>query len=175
MPSGRHGGTHNNACRVEVYRPSIRAWKEIRGDIVRLEREAFGEGAFEPWYLRRELNDRANVVVLMREGATGSVVGFTCAAPFVNVEGGGGATKDTAYVLDTVIDERSRGQGLVGGMMRLLEAELRRRGFRFLERDAAVAHGYAANIAKAYAGRIVHQGESHESEWGPQVRFRIRL
>ena len=61
-----------------------------------------------------------------------------------------------------------------------LDEELSRRGYMFIERDAADDKGsegteenYADKLRKNYRERIVAE-ESHDSEYGPQVFFRMR-
>lgn len=163
-------------CRTEIFAPSPARWKRIAPDIVRLEQQAFGSGAFDAEYLGDELSNPENVVVLLRSTRDGRIVGFTYATTIDLMEEGRGEEWDeTAYIPDTVIDSAYRGRGLLSSLMRTLEDELRRRGYRFLERDAVIAHGYAAKIERAYRDRIVERGEPHPSPWGPQVHFRIRL
>ena len=58
--------------------------------------------------------------------------------------------------------------------METLEAELRRRGYKYIERDTAVEGGYADNVRKNYAGRIIEE-QPHPSEYGDQVFFCMTL
>jgi len=141
-----------------------------------LERQAFGDRAFESGYLREELIDPAHVVVLLTGEESSRVRGFTYAIPVTEIEPHRARrAADTAYIADTVLDTELRGRGLVGVMMSCLEDELRRRGFKYVERHAAVARGYAGKISKHYGARIEVQRRPNQSEWGPQVFFRIRL
>ena len=162
-------------CAAEVYNPTHTPWAAIREDILRIERAAFGVQAFSEGILRRDFTDVDSIVILLRDTEIGKIVGFTYAEP-----GGYGAADDTdedqktAYINDTVLDPHYRGQQLVGVMMSLLERELIARGYAYLERDAVVANRYAANIQKVYGSRIV-TSTPHDSIYGPQVFFRIRL
>jgi hypothetical protein len=141
-----------------------------------LERQAFAKGAFESDYLREEFCDSSHVVVLLIGPDGPKVRGFTYAVPVIAIEPyRAPKASDTAYIADTVLDSELRGHGLVGVMMSCLEVELKRRGFKFLERHAAVAHGYAGKISKHYRLRIEVQRRPSLSEWGSQVFFRIRL
>lgn len=167
------GETHPVAA---VHRPSWPGWLRIRADIVRIENEQFGEGAFDEEYLAYEFTRPVNTVVLLRDAITGTVVGFTYAVPVGEIDPDRERESgETAYICDTVLDGAHQGMGLVARLMRVLENELRVRGYRFIERDAAVGNGYAAAIERAYGDRIVGQGEPHDSEYGPQTFFRIRL
>jgi hypothetical protein len=55
-----------------------------------------------------------------------------------------------------------------------MEEELRNMGYVYFEIDAVTANNYAGNIAKFYKYRIL-KSEPHDSRWGPQVYFRIKL
>lgn len=81
---------------------------------------------------------------------------------------------NTAYIVNTGIHPDFQKRHLLGPMMSLLEKELIRRGYTHIERDSAVANNFAANIDKHY-GDQVEEMEVHDSEYGPQVYFRIRL
>ncbi len=162
--------------RAEVYDPQSRAWDRIAPDVMRIEREQFGEGAFDEEYLADEFTDPENTAVVLIDTVSERVAGFTFAVP-ASLKGWAHSSdrKDGAYVCDTALDYDHQGRALVGAMMIVLEEQLRRRGYRYLERDAAVENGYAAKIERAYAGRIVTQGRPRMSEYGPQVFFRIDL
>ncbi|GAC1514882.1 MAG: hypothetical protein NVS2B16_22300 [Chloroflexota bacterium] len=161
---------------ADVFHPSMSAWLDVRADIMRIETEQFGDGAFDEEYLAYEFTDPANTVVLMRDTETDTVFGFTYAIPVGDVDPARWAPPDhTAYICDTALDHDHQRRGLVADMMAVLEEELRRRGYRYLERDAAVSNGYADKIARAYGDRIVAQSEPHSSDYGMQVFFRIRL
>lgn len=152
------------------------AWRNVAGDIMRIEREAFGKGAFVESYLRYEFQDLANIVVVLLARESARVVGFTIAGPVgTTYQHRFLESRETAYISDTVIEEASRGQGLVGLMMTCLEAELKMVGYRFVERHAAVEYGYADKIARHYGDRVMFRSQPRDSEWGPQVFFRIRL
>jgi len=159
-----------------VYDPQSMTWDRIEPDVVRIEREQFGDGAFDEEYLAGEFTDPENTAVVLIDSVSERVAGFTYAVPASLVDRAySSPNKGTAYVCDTAIDFAHQGRGLVGAIMTVLEEQLRCRGYRYLERDAAVENGYAAKIERAYAGRIVTQGEPQVSEYGPQVFFRIDL
>jgi hypothetical protein len=168
--------TPDDGHTAHIWQPATESWHLLEPDIMFLERQAFGDKAFEAKHLKTELTDPTHVVALLRDGGTSRVMGFTYAIPVTEVEPHRApAAANTAYIADTVLEEGLRGRRLVGVLMASLEDELRRRGFKFLERHAAVAHGYAAKISKHYSTRIEAQRRPNESEWGPQVFFRIRL
>lgn len=159
-----------------VFDPTRDSWDSIRDDILRIENEQFGDGAFQDDYLGHEFGDPANTAVVLRDEATSRVAGFTYAVPIGLIEWDRVLeSRDTAYICDTALGAAYQGRRLIAPMMAALERELRRRGYQFLERDAAVSNGYAAKIERAYGDRIVVQGEPRDSEYGPQVFFRIRL
>lgn len=159
-----------------MYDPQSMRWDHVAPDVMRIERQQFGDGAFDEEYLAGEFTDPENVAVVLIDTVSERVAGFTYAVPASLVDRAYSfPNKGTAYVCDTAIDFAHQGRGLVGAMMTVLEVQLRRRGYRYLERDAAVQNGYAAKIERAYAGRIITQGEPHLSEYGLQVFFRIDL
>jgi GNAT superfamily N-acetyltransferase len=166
---------HASEYRVVLHDPNVVAWHAIAGDVMRIEREAFGRGAFEEAYLRSEFEAPENAAVLLqRDGVV--VAGFTLAGPIDRFDQGRyRESKETAYISDTVIEATARGQRWIAVLMEGLERELRRRGYRFVERHAAVANGYAGKISRAYGDRVVCRGRPLPSEWGPQAFFRIRL
>lgn len=59
-------------------------------------------------------------------------------------------------------------------MLDVLDLELLKKGFKFLERDSVTANDFADNIRKAYKGRILLENR-HGSKFGEQVFFRINL
>ena len=151
---------------TDVFAPSTTSWKEIRERIILLEREAFEERAFSDEDMSADFSDEKNSIVLLKQDGSNKIIGFTYAKP---------ESPETAFMWDTVIDKDFRGKNLVGMLMACLEQELKRKGYIYLEREAAVAHNYARNIAKAYKGRIMEQSAPHDSVYGQQVFFRIRL
>jgi GNAT superfamily N-acetyltransferase len=128
-----------------------------------MERREWGDQAFDEAYFRERLADPAAVVVVLRTAA-GRVAGFQIAV----------ADGDSLYVEDTLIAKPHRGKGYVAMLARALEREARRRGYRFVTRDAAIANGYADAIERAYGNRIVERYD-HPSEYGPQRYFKIAL
>jgi GNAT superfamily N-acetyltransferase len=75
---------------------------------------------------------------------------------------------------DTIIQNEHRGKGLLGELMSTLETELKKRGFKYLERNALTANNFAENISKHYNDRII-KSFPLDSRWGPQIFFRIKL
>jgi GNAT superfamily N-acetyltransferase len=159
--------------RASIFDPEDDRWDRVATHVCGLEREAFGVGAFSAAYLHGEFVSTANTVSLLV--ARDAVVGFSIASPMEIFDPVRERDTDTAYISDTVISAGWRGKGLIRLMMQELERELCRRGFLFMERDAAVASGYAASIERAYGERIVRQRGPRDSEWGLQMWFRIQL
>ena len=164
---------------AELYDPMGEPWEAIRDTIIRIESEQFGDGAFDEETLKNYFTDSNSTTVFLREEGTRHIIGFTNAVPT------NGLYDDefhperafdphTAYIMDTAIDRAYTGRHLVGKLMTVLEEELRRKGYTHIERDAATANRYAANIEKIYGERILFS-KPHDSEWGPQVFFRIKL
>jgi len=105
-----------------------------------------------------------NVVVLLKEAE--KILGFSFAIP---------AKHETAYIYTTKIDPQYHGKRLVGVIMDLMEAELRKREYKYITRHARVSNDYANKIIKHYGDRIIEQQEHSSPSYGKQVFFKIRL
>jgi ribosomal protein S18 acetylase RimI-like enzyme len=155
--------------RVESWsRESNRSWSTIKDRIAELEHECFGEDAFSPSELRLSFNGRQSVVVLLWEGRSdGSrLVGYTQAQPADDPA--------TYYIANTAIARTHQGRGLVKLLMDQLYADIRAVGARFIERDAAIANGYADKIVRFHAADVLETFD-HDSPYGPQRFIRMRV
>ena len=176
-----------DSCIVEIYDPKKISWNEIKEDILRVEISAFGEEkAFDEEMLQEAFENPDSIVIMTRDAKTNRIVGFTYAEPTVTAypeEYPERETRtDTAYISDSAFEDLYQGHGLISPMMEELENQLVQRGFSFMERDSADSkrdesfneETYAQKIRKNYGNRIVKE-EFHDSEYGPQVFFRIKL
>ncbi len=154
-----------NTYEVEIFDPTKRSWEDIKERIIFIEQEAFGDKSFSDENLSDDFQNANNVVVLLKD--SDYIVGFVYAEP-ANKE-------ETALICDIVIEKKSRQKHLAGILMGGLEEELKKRKYKYIEMDTAVANNFAANISKQYKNRIIEQGEPHDSIWGQQVFFRIKL
>jgi ribosomal protein S18 acetylase RimI-like enzyme len=155
--------------RVESWtRGSSRSWNTIKRRIVELEHECFGEDAFSPSELRLAFNARQSLVVLLWEGpsAGAGLIGYTQAQP--------GDDPETYYIANTAIATSHQGRGLVKLLMDRLYADVRAAGARYIERDAAIANGYADKIVRFHAAEVLETLD-HESPYGPQRFIRMRV
>lgn len=153
------------APEAEIFDPSEESWDSVREEILRLDRLCFGDKSFSEEELRASFENPEHIVVLLRQ--LERIIGFSSAAPDEDAEG-------ALYIDTTDILPEEQGKGHVVTLMKLLEAEARRRGYAFLTRNAARENGYADKIQKNYADRIVETYEN-DSEYGPQQYFKIRL
>lgn len=154
-----------NNYEVEIFDPKKHSWSDIKERIISIEHEAFGDKSFSDEDLSNDFQNVNNVVVLLKD--SNNILGFVYAEP-ANKE-------ETALICDIVIEKKSRQKHLAGILMDSLEEELKKRKYKYIEMDAAVANNFAENISKQYKSRIVEQGEPHDSIWGKQVFFRIKL
>jgi hypothetical protein len=171
-------------CEPEVYNPLEVPWEQIKDDILRIERVHFGDNAFDEATFIDAFADLDGAHVLLRDTHNRRVVGFTYALPAEKsydeefhperLNEIRALDARVAYIEDTAIDPEYTGHRLVGPLIAKLEEALVKKGYGYLDRDAAVVNNYAANIAKAYGDRIVAR-YPHDSRYGPQVFFRIRL
>jgi ribosomal protein S18 acetylase RimI-like enzyme len=147
---------------------AARPWGTIKDRIVELEHECFGDDAFSPSELRRSFNGRQSVVALMWERRSGGdiLIGYTQAQPADDPA--------TYYIANTAIARSHQGRGLVKLLMDQLYADVRAAGARFIERDAAIANGYADKIVRSHAGDVLETFD-HDSPYGPQRFIRMRL
>jgi ribosomal protein S18 acetylase RimI-like enzyme len=157
-----------------LYNPNKLPWEKIKEEIIDVETEAFKEKAFSDEELAEDFQNEKNVVVLLKD--THKIIGFTYAKPAeVFTKENIPEKEKTAWVCDTIIKKEFRGKKLVGNMSDLLERELKKRDYKYIARNPAVANNYAQNISNIYRDRIVQQEGPTDSEWGPQMFFRIKL
>lgn len=155
--------------RVESWsRGRARPWNTIKDHIAELEHECFGEDAFSPYELRRAFTGRRSLAVLLWDGASdgGRLIGYTQAQP--------AEAPETYYISNTAIAKRHQGRGLVKLLMERLFADVRSAGARFLERDAAIANGYADKIERSHSADVLETFD-HDSPYGPQRFIRMRV
>ena len=145
-------------------RSGARSWDAVQERIGEIEREVFGEDAFSPDELRAAFTDRENLVVLLWDG--GVLIGYTQAGP--------ARAPDTYYIANTAIATSYQGRGLIRLLMDRLYTEVRAAGAHFIERDAAIANGYADKIVRFHAADIVRTRD-HDSPYGRQRFIRMRL
>lgn len=160
---------------TKIFTPSLANWELIKNKILFIEKEAFGSGAFGEEKIMTDFLDPKNIVVLLKDQTTDEVVGFTYAKPFEpETDDSPALPGETAWVWDTVIQKEYRGRSLLGQMMSVLEIELKKLGFKYMERNALTANDFAENISKHYKDRII-KNFPLDSRWGPQIFFRIKL
>jgi ribosomal protein S18 acetylase RimI-like enzyme len=156
--------------RVESFsRAGPRSWDTVKDRIREIELETFGpRHAFSEDDLRVMFNGRQSTAVLLWDGdeLASTLVGYTQAAP--------ARRRDTYYIANTAIAKRHQGRGLVKLLMDRLYSDVAARGARFIERDAAIANGYADKIVRVHAADILETLD-HGSPYGPQRFIRMRV
>jgi GNAT superfamily N-acetyltransferase len=154
--------------RVESFgRQSARSWNTIKQRVREIEGECFGEDAFSPGELQAAFNGRQNLAVLLWDGtADGLLVGYTQAQP--------ARAADTYYIANTAIAKSHQGRGLIKLLMEQLYADVRAAGAHFIERDVAIANGYADMLMRVHAADILRTRD-HDSPYGPQRFIRMRV
>jgi ribosomal protein S18 acetylase RimI-like enzyme len=93
------------------------------------------------------------------------LIGYTQAEP---------RAPDTFYIANTAIAKSHQGRGLVKLLMEQLYADVRAAGARFLERDVAIANGYADKLTRLHAADVLETYD-HVSPYGPQRFIRMRV
>jgi ribosomal protein S18 acetylase RimI-like enzyme len=150
-------------------RRSPRSWDTIKHRIAELEHECFGQHAFSSNELRLAFNGRQSLSVLLWRGPASdeaNLIGYTQAQP--------AEAADTYYIANTAIAKSHQGHGLVKLLMEQLYADVRAAGARFIERDAAIANGYADKIVRFHATDVLETFD-HDSPYGPQRFIRMRV
>jgi len=151
--------------RVESFsRNGTRSWDSIKERIGQIEHEVFGDDAFSPDELSAAYNGRQILAILLFDGAV--LVGYTQAGP--------ARARDTYYIANTAIAKTHQGRGLIRLLMERLYADVRAAGAHFIERDAAIANGYADTIVRSHAEDIVRTRD-HDSPYGRQRFIRMRV
>jgi len=160
--------------KATLYNSKELSWEKIKREIISIEREAFGEKSFSDKQLAIGFQYEKSVIVLLKDDQ--KIIGFTYAQPAEVFTKENIPNKEkTAWVVDVVIKKEFRGRNLVGSMASVLEEELKKRGYEYFVTNAAIANNYAKNISDVYKDRIVKQEGPHDSEWGPQISFIIKL
>ncbi len=161
---------------VKIFDNNPSQWAEIKETILSLEKEAFGKEAFTEEALKEDFLDTKNIIVLLKNTESNEVVGFAYAKPFDDPETNDSPTKlgETAWIWNIIIQKEYRGKGLSGKMLAIIEEELKKLGFKYLEMNARIANNFANNISKHYKDRII-KSSPLDSRWGPQIFFRIKL
>lgn len=160
---------------VEIFDNNLSSLVDIKEKILYLEKEALESQVFTEEVLKADFLDSKNTIVLLKNTELKEIIGFAYAKPFEpETEDSPAKPGETAWMWDTIIQKEYRGRNLLGVMMSTLEKELKKRGFKYLERNALVANNFAENISKHYKDRII-KSFPLDSRWGPQVFFRIKL
>ena len=169
------GGTAQRGFRVEIHSGSPTLWARCGEEILEVERSAFvnPDERLPREVLERDVSDPTTIVGLLTCG--GTLTGFTyLELPSRVSPGRDHEDADVRHVSDTAIRRELQGTRLVGTLMSMVEVELAARGVRFLTRNAKIPSGYADKVARHYRDRIIERHD-HESPWGPQRWFRIKL
>ena len=154
-----------NEIRVESFGLNgTRSWDSIKERIGEIETGVFGDDAFSPDELRAAFNGRQSLAVLLWDGTV--LVGYTQAGP--------ARASDTYYIANTAIAKSHQGRGLIRLLMERLYADVRAAGAHFIERDAAIANGYADKIVRSHSADIV-MTRDHHSPYGRQRFIRMRV
>jgi hypothetical protein len=148
---------------AHLIKPSPSNWKTFGEQIYKIEKDIFGEKSLDEKMMESDINDTNTSLVLLKEGD--SIVGFTYSLP----EGDG-----IARIVDTVLTKEYQNKGYVALLMKALEIELKKKGYKYITRDAVIENGYADKITKNYTSQIVETNE-FVGEWGEQRHFKIRL
>jgi len=148
---------------AEIVQNSEKTWSIVGEQLYKIKFENFRDNFFSKKVFKEDFENAENIFAVVRNNENNLILGFTYAVPTSYDE-------KEAYIRCTAISPEYQNKGLISKLMSTLEPELRRRGYDFFSRDAAVDNGYADKIKKYYADRIVKTGPN-----GRQQYFQIKL
>jgi|SRR5581483_6196849 len=128
---------------ANVFNPTLDNWQHVRERIVQIEQENFGDGAYSEEELSEAFANPNNTTVVLYD-VYGNVIGYSYAIPITKYyPKRKKEIRETVFIDSTAIDKKQQGKGNVGILIDKLEDELKAKGFRYIERTAAVPNGYA--------------------------------
>jgi len=145
---------------------NIKDWAKISKSLFEIEKECFGDLSFSQKDIYRYFTDPNVIAIILKY--KDDVIGFSF---------GFSSEKYSFFIYDTAIRKEFQGKKLVSSIMNLLEKELQRRGYKYIEREVEICNGYAEKIRKHYGERIIEEGMPHTSVYskGKQIFFKIRI
>jgi hypothetical protein len=127
--------------------------------------------------LEKAFESPETTVITLDDPNTGELAGFTLSMPIGKMYPERESESDeTSYIYFTVLQEKFRGQKLVGKLTDPLFVDLANNGYKFVERDSMIEDGYADKISRHYEGSIVESYDhTRFPEVGPERFFRIDI
>jgi len=147
----------------------------IIAQIISIEREAFGDKAFTEKQILNDFYKDENTIILLFATSNDALIGFTYAKPSDEEHSSDPAHTRTAFIWDTAIHTDFRGRGLSTLLIETMDSELQHREYTHVEREASTKNGYVTHISTHYGNHIEIESVPHNSRYGEQVFFRIRL
>ena len=165
----------NQRINTEVYNPEIIPWRYIRKPIEDIDKVAIPKISFGSTLLKTMFVDPKNTVILLRSSQ--KIIGYAVAKPIGEIDRNRTEENaETAYVSITALHPNFQRQRLVHPLLDALDEELQRRGYRYVERAARIAFGYARTLEEKYRDFIVNtKTEKHPYLKEPMLYMRIRL
>lgn len=163
--------------KAEIFTIHHSVWEVARA-LEAVEKLNFGHNGFDAGFIVNEIMAPGGVTVLLLDGDR--VVGYTAAtsAEFIYNHYSHYRSrdpKDAAYITNSSIHPDYQHKGYIWLMMDVLEAELRGKAYKFLDRDSKADLGYANKVVARYADRVVFAKDAEHTEWGTQRYIRVSL
>lgn len=131
---------------------------------------------------------KVNTVILIKKPSSNSVFGFIYAEPAENIYNksedellnffperlSNPDIESTAYITDLAFERSGMAGGGVKSITGILLSELKKNNYSFVEMDATTNFGLAESIKKDFGDYVIESTE-HDSEYGPQVFFRMKI
>lgn len=171
-----------NRCKASVYMPSVFPWTMVKGPVLDIAKQHFGSNVYTEQEVMADFTDPRCVVVISQDLLTSRIIGYSYAAPLnkypeevdysIPREDNG---VQTAYIWGTALDAEYTGNHIVEDIMTVMETELKKKQFKYFERNAKYDNGYSTKIRRSYGSRILFSSSCMDCDHGAQEFFRIEL
>jgi len=117
---------------VETLELSSKTWEDLKEDILRIEKECFGETGLEEEDFTNIAHSPDGIVALLKKGQ--KILGYTIGGQDENEE-------KTITIYSTAITPEEQGMGYVESLVGSFESEARKRGYLFHKSNEFVPEG----------------------------------
>src|SRR3989338_6170917 len=162
---GRRSKEELPPCSVEVFDIKKARFDDVKDDVMKIEGLAIDGKGYEEDIMREDFENPQAVIILLRNKDSQQIIGYVDATP---------ASEEVINIDSTALNPEYQRYGLVWEMMKELDEELKKRGYKYMTRDAKIEGGYAASVERFYGERIVEKSD-HDSDYGPQRYMKIKF
>ena len=126
----------------------------------------------------RLISDPNSILILCKDTQNNEYIGYCLTVPIgLSDSLRSEESKETAYIYDIGFLKKFRGHGLASQMLTLLELELERKRYTYLEGDLRTENNFSETIKRKFGIRIINKKGPQTSNpvFGPQMHYRIQL